>query len=200
MELNRDFWNSRYKSFDTGWDIGEVSTPLKNYFDQLKDKSLRILIPGSGNAYEAEYLFHNGFKNVFLLDFSTLALENFNKRVSDFPKEQLICQDFFEHKNTYDLIVEQTFFCAINPELRKNYVEKTWELLSSQGKIAGLLFNDPLNSEKPPFGGSKEEYEKLFKSKFEVLKLEIACNSITPRAGRELFFIFKRKRDNSKNH
>lgn len=193
MKLNSDFWNNRYKSNDTGWDIGSISSPLKNYFDQLKDKSLRILIPGGGNAYEAEYLFRKGFRNVFLLDFSSIALENFQKRVPDFPKNQLICEDFFNHNKVYDLIIEQTFFCAINPELRKDYVEKSWELLAAKGKIVGLLFNDPLNNDKPPFGGNKEEYKNLFQKKFEILTLEIAYNSITPRAGRELFFIFRRK-------
>lgn len=193
MKLNCDFWNNRYKTRDIGWDIGAVSTPLKNYFDQLEDKSICILVPGGGNAYEAEYLFKAGFKNIFLLDFSSVALENFKKRVPDFPISQLICEDFFEHKNKYDLIIEQTFFCAINPELRKDYVKKSWELLNPKGKVAGLLFNDPLNSEKPPFGGNKDEYKNLFQDKFEILILETAYNSITPRAGRELFVIFKRK-------
>ncbi|HET6243555.1 MAG: SAM-dependent methyltransferase [Bacteroidetes bacterium] len=193
MELNNEFWNNRYINKDTGWDLGSVSTPLQYYFDQLSDKNLRILIPGGGNAYEAEYLFNHGFKNIFLLDYSTLALENFQKRVPDFPTNHLICQDFFEHKGRYDLIVEQTFFCAIDPSLRKNYVKKVCELLSSSGKIAGVLFNAVLNQDKPPFGGNKEEYEKLFQNNFEITTLEIAYNSIKPRAGRELFFNFKRK-------
>ena len=192
MNLNKDFWNNKYITQNTGWDIGFVSYPLKAYFDQLTDKTIRVLIPGSGNGYEAEYLNKNGFKNVFLLDFSPVVLENFSKRVPDFPSDHLICEDFFVHKNVYDLIVEQTFFCAIDPSLRKKYVEKAWELMSPGGKITGLLFNDPLNVDKPPFGGNKKEYENLFREKFEISILETAYNSIPPRAGRELFFIFKK--------
>ena len=192
MNLNKDFWNNKYLTQNTGWDIGFASYPLKAYFDHIMDKTIRILIPGCGNGYEAEYLNKRGFKNVFLLDFSALALENFSKRVPHFPSEHLICEDFFVHKNIYDLIVEQTFFCAIDPSLRKKYVEKAWELISPGGKIIGLLFNDPLNIDTPPFGGNKKEYETLFREKFEILVLETAYNSIPPRAGRELFFIFKK--------
>ena len=57
-----------------GWDIGYPSTPLKEYIDQLKDKSITILIPGCGNAYEAAYLFERGFKQVTLVDLSALPL------------------------------------------------------------------------------------------------------------------------------
>ena len=66
-------------------------------------------------------------------------------------------------------------------------------LLSPKGKIVGLLFNFPLTQEGPPFGGSKEEYLTLFSEKFTIKKLEKAYNSIKPRAGRELFFIFEKK-------
>ena len=32
------------------------------------DKTASILIPGCGNAYEAEYLLANGFKNITIID------------------------------------------------------------------------------------------------------------------------------------
>jgi Thiopurine S-methyltransferase (TPMT). len=49
-------WQERYLNQQTGWDIGEISQPLKAYFDQLTDKRMRILVPGGGNGYEAAYL------------------------------------------------------------------------------------------------------------------------------------------------
>ena len=68
MDFDKKFWTDRYKSRQTQWDIGSISTPLKEYIDQLEDKNIKILIPGCGNAYEASYLFENGFNNVFLID------------------------------------------------------------------------------------------------------------------------------------
>lgn len=187
VELNKDVWNERYLNADIGWDIGCVSTPLKEYFDQLENKELKILIPGCGNAYEAEYLFQQGFKSVFLIDWAQQALDDFHNRIPEFPKEQLICADFFEHDSQYDLIIEQTFFCAINPKLRENYVLKVKSLLKEKGKFVGLLFNDKLYSNRPPFGGSRNEYKSLFEKHFKNMYLEKAYNSIAPRKGRELF-------------
>ena len=67
------------------------------------------------------------------------------------------------------------------------------DLLSEKGKIAGLLFNFPLTEVGPPFGGSHEEYVKLFSEKFTLKTLEPAYNSIKPRANKELFFTFEKK-------
>ena len=188
MDLSEKYWDTRYKIDDIGWDLGQVSPPLKAYFDQLEDKNLKILIPGGGNSYEAEYLHNQGFTNVYVVDVSKTALENFSKRVPNFPKKHLIQKNFFDIDTTFDLIVEQTFFCAINPNLRAAYAAKANDLLNPKGKVVGLLFDAPLNTDKPPFGGCKEEYINYFKPYFKITIMENAHNSIQPRAGRELFF------------
>ncbi|MDA0176356.1 MULTISPECIES: methyltransferase domain-containing protein [Mesoflavibacter] len=193
MDLSEKYWDTRYKIDDIAWDLGQVSPPLKDYFDQLVDKNLKILIPGCGNSYEAEYLFNNGFKNVFVVDVSKTALANLAQRVPNFPKDQLIHQDFFSLNSTFDLIIEQTFFCAINPSLRSTYAKKVESLLVPDGKLVGLLFNAPLNNDKPPFGGNKAEYLNYFNPYFKINTIEEAHNSITPRMGRELFIQFHKK-------
>ncbi|MGB0886557.1 MAG: methyltransferase domain-containing protein [Vicingaceae bacterium] len=187
MKLDKDFWNNRYLDKDTGWDVGKISQPIKDYINQIDDKSLKIIIPGCGNAHEAEYLFNNGFTNVFLIDLSPIALKQFADRVPKFPKEQLICDNFFKHTDEYDLMIEQTFFCAINPQLRSKYVAHSSKILQPKGKIIGLLFDAPLNTNKPPFGGTKKEYQNYFKINFTINKMELAYNSIESRKGRELF-------------
>lgn len=193
MNYYEAFWNHKYLSGETGWDIGQVSTPIKEYIDQLSDKNLKILIPGGGNSYEAEYLFENGFNNVFVVDISSIPLKNLAERILSFPKENLLHADFFELEDTFDLILEQTFFCALDPSLREAYTDKMHQLLKPGGKLVGLLFNIPLNDDKPPFGGNKDEYENLFSEKFKIEKMETAYNSIPPRAGNELFFKLRKK-------
>jgi SAM-dependent methyltransferase len=193
MQLDKTFWDSRYQNNETGWDIGFAATPLVDYFSQLKDKSIKILIPGAGNAYEAEWLHKNGFINTHVLDISSEAVANFKKRVPTFAMQNVHLEDFFSHQSQYYLIVEQTFFCALNPGLRESYVNKMAELLKPGGKLVGLLFDDPLNDDHPPFGGRKEEYEKLLNKRFELKVMETAKNSIAPRQGRELFFIAIKK-------
>ena len=192
MKLDKEFWSSRYKGKNTGWDLGGVSPPIKAYIDQLEDKSLKILIPGAGNSYEAEYLFKKGFKNIYVVDITNQPLANLLKRVPNFPQDHLIEMDFFELNDTYDLILEQTFFCALPTSLRQEYANKVYELLNINGKIAGVLFNINFEKEGPPFGGEKGEYLTYFNKLFNIQTLEPCYNSILPRDRNELFFIFKK--------
>ena len=191
--MNKDFWSQRYKEDQTGWDIGHISTPLKEYIDQLGNKDLKILIPGAGNSYEAEYLYDQGFKQVYVCDIAREPLENFRKRNPEFPENQMIESDFFEIDNDFDLILEQTFFCAIPVEKRADYAKKSAELLKPNGILAGLLFDFELKEDGPPYGGSKEEYLTYFSPYFKIDILERAYNSIKPRQGKELFFKFRKK-------
>ncbi|CAL2102618.1 Methyltransferase domain-containing protein [Tenacibaculum sp. 190130A14a] len=187
IDLSEDFWSKKYQHNKIGWDLGEISNPLKEYFDQLKDKSIRILIPGGGNSYEAEYLFKLGFTNVFVADLAKEPLEKIKERVPDFPQNQLLHIDFFDLKDEFDLIIEQTFFCAINPSLRAKYAQKVHELLVDQGKLVGLMFDAKLNEDHPPFGGSKEEYLAYFELNFTIGIMEPCYNSTGNRQGMELF-------------
>ena len=191
--LNKDFWNDKYVASETGWDVGKLTTPLKEYFDQLNNKKVKILIPGCGNAYEGEYLFKNKFSSTFILDYSQQALRNFSNRVPEFSKKQLLNDDFFDTQGKYDIIIEQTFFCAIERNRRRDYFVKMHDLLKPNGKLVGLLFDDSLNENHPPFGGSKDEYKELFDPYFNIKVYETAYNSINSRNGRELFMILIKK-------
>lgn len=191
MELNDQFWENRYQENNTAWDIGYASTPIVEYLNSLKNKDLKILIPGCGNGHEAEWAHKNGFSNVHILDFAASAIENFKKRYPDFNIDYLHKADFFEHQEKYDLIIEQTFFCAIDPSLRKKYAHKMHELLNENGILMGLLF-DTQFPVSPPFGGNKEEYYLYFSSLFEYLRFEKCTNSIPARSGRELFIELKK--------
>lgn len=187
MDLDSKYWENRYREKTTGWDLGTISPPIKKYIDQLNNKDLKILIPGAGNAYEAEYLFNQGFKNIYVADIACSPLKNIKSRVCKFPTSQLLHIDFFDIDETFDLIIEQTFFCAIDPSLRNQYVIHANRLLNKGGKIVGLLFDEPLYEDHPPFGGSKKEYENRFSTHFVINSMEISTNSVDSRKGKELF-------------
>lgn len=188
-----NYWNQRYADNQTGWDIGYPATPIKDYIDHLTDKNLDILIPGGGNSYEAEYIYNQGFSNVSVIDIAAIPLQNIKERVPDFPESQLINADFFDHKEQYDLIIEQTFFCALQPSQRKGWTDHMYKLLKPNGKIIGLLFNTILEQAGPPFGGTESEYRQLFQDKFDIQIMETAYNSIPPRSGVELFIKLAKK-------
>ena len=187
-QLDSQYWNNRYRNAETGWDIGYAPPPLTTYFDQLTDKNIRILIPGCGNAYEVGYLLDNGFRNITVIDIAPDLTASLAEKFSAHLGKELTIYtgDFFEHEGNYELIVEQTFFCALNPSLRKKYAEKMAALLVPGGKLVGLLFNREFEG-GPPFGGSKEAYESIFAGSFSRKSMEPCYNSIPPRKDAELF-------------
>lgn len=192
--LDAQYWNSRYQQQQTGWDIGYPSTPLATYIDQISNKNIAILIPGCGNAYEAKYLMDKGFTNVTLVDIAPTVVATLQNELTMYLPHglQIIEADFFTLKGSYDLIVEQTFFCAIDPILRPQYVKQMHALLNDKGKIAGVLFDKKFEV-GPPFGGSILEYEALFTPYFHIKTMAACYNSIPPRVGAELFVILEKK-------
>ncbi len=192
-ELNADFWNHRWKSGLTGWDIGYASPPLVEYMSQYEDKSVSILIPGCGNSYEAENLLSKGFDDITLIDISEELTNRLRERFKKTPQVKVIYEDFFNHVGQYDLILEQTFFCAQILERREEYVRHIASLLKRGGRLVGVLFNVDFGKEGPPFGGDENEYRKLFSGLFDIRVMSPCYNSIPPRAGSELFVVMVKK-------
>jgi SAM-dependent methyltransferase len=192
-ELGQNFWNDQYIANSTAWDLGQVSPPLKEYIDQLKDKNLKILIPGCGNSHEAEYLLKMGFTNISLIDIAPDLVKRLQSKFKSDSHIKIILGDFFSHIGEYDLILEQTFFCALDPGLRKRYLEHMKMLLKIGSKLVGLLFVKEFDKAGPPFGGSKQEYDLLFRNDFELKVFEPCYNSFDKRSGSEMFVVLVSK-------
>ena len=194
LPLDQNYWDNQYQANATGWDLGQVSPPIKTYVDTIENKDAKILIPGCGNTYEAEYLLQKGFTNVTVIDIAPTLVENLRLKFEN-NNIKIVLGDFFEHQGEYDFIFEQTFFCALPPPMRQKYVWKMHQLLSDYGKLIGLLFNREFEI-SPPFGGSLKEYEQLFQKAFVFNAISLAGNSIPLRANTELFFEFQKNDHN----
>lgn len=193
LPLDQTYWDNQYKANATGWDLGKVSPPIKSYIDTIENKEVKILIPGCGNTYEAEYLLEQGFTNVTVIDIAPTLVENLKQKFANHKSITIVLGDFFEHQGEYDYIIEQTYFCALPPILRQRYVWKMHQLLSDRGKLAGLLFNREFEV-SPPFGGNLKEYEHLFRNAFVFNSISLAKNSIPARENTELFIEFQKNR------
>lgn len=191
MEENsfgRNYWDTRYREGDTPWDLGYASPPLMDYCRKIKNKSIKILIPGCGNAYEFKKLKEMGFESIFICDISEAVIGKLKNEIDRHYHSFIFHSDFFALNEKFDLILEQTFFCALDPSQRDLYCQKAKSLLTPQGTIAGVLFNKSFDFQEPPFGGHISEYVPLFSRYFSHIDFKFCENSIRPRAGSELFF------------
>ena len=193
MELDQRYWNDRYLNNTAKWDLGQISTPIKEYVDGITNKNVKILIPGAGNSYEAEYLHKIGFSDITVIDIASEPLLNLESRLPKSHNLKLIKEDFFNHQGNYDLIIEQTFLCALELRFRESYPIKMSDLLNSSGILAGVLFTIDKNRSEPPFGGTMEEYRKLFEPLFKIETLEPCYNSVQDRKNKEVFIQFEKK-------
>lgn len=186
--FDADYWSKRY-STNPAWDVGAATQPLVAYFDTLTNLHAPILIPGCGNAYEAKYLLEKGFTDITVIDIVPELIDKLKNEFSQYNQQiKILCEDFFVHNGTYDLIIEQTFFCALHPTERVDYIKKMHSLLKPGGQLSGLLFIKEFDGNEPPFGGSIATYKALFGSLFSIDTIQIAENSIIPRQGSECFF------------
>jgi len=191
--LDQQYWNERWELKETKWDTGMPTPAIKTYMRQFHDKHAAILIPGCGNAWEAAFLVNEGFTNITLLDIAPKAVEILREKFADNPQVKVLCEDFFQHKGQYDLMIEQTFFCAILPEQRNAYAEKAAELLRDDGRIIGVLFDRTFDPPGPPFGGCPCEYKPVFESRFIIKVMDTCYNSIPGRIGKEVFINLVKK-------
>jgi SAM-dependent methyltransferase len=197
-DLSPEAWNERYQSADTPWDL---SGPTPEFTRLIQEGRLppkgRVLVPGGGRGHDAILFAQRGYE-VDLVDFAPKALEAALAEASRHKATVFAyCQDFFGlpslpyHRASYDILLEYTFFCAIDPALRKKYVEAAAALLKPGGVLAGLFFPLETNKPGPPFLVSEKEVRELFAPSFELM-IEKPRASVKPRDGREFLGLFRR--------
>lgn len=193
---SREDWQRHYDEKDLGWDLGQVSPPFVSLLESNVIIPGKTLIPGCGRGHEVVYLAENGF-DVTAVDYSMGAVDYLRQVVLQRKLDsEILHMDFFDLNSThdciYDLLIEQTFFCAISPDERTLYVAKVARVLKSGGMLAGLFYNTGQEG-GPPFNTTKEDIIKYFSKLFEIRELAKAKNSIEQRKNKELLAIFIKK-------
>lgn len=179
------FWNDAFESLHTPWDLGHPYEGLV----QLERRAelipgARVLVPGCGSGHDALYFCEMGYQ-VSVVDWSHAAIADLRvqARRRHFEMEALV-SDYREIPATwngsFDVWVEHTFFCALDPEDRSVYPEVVARLLRPGGRLLGAFFisdrgsNGSVNPKKegPPFWISEESFQELFMPWFEVVTFE----------------------------
>ena len=197
----KNFWEERYTTSHTPWDIGQVAPAFVKYCRRCKSlvSTVKIAVLGCGRGHDGFYFAESKF-DVYGFDFSESAIKFCNaiKEKNNLKNIHFYNVDFFtlikenKWKNYFDLVVEHTSLCAIDPLHRKKYVNLIKYLLKPGGKLIGLFFIRPQELGGPPFGTTQEEIRELFKDDFkEIEKLhhEQCLHTFT---GKEYFGVFEK--------
>ena len=189
-------WDKLYIDNNTGWDLGQPTPVFTNIAKDIRPGNLCIL--GCGHGYDAIMFSQNGF-NVTAVDFAPTPIKYINDKARELSLDIITIQENIfslspRLDNHFDYIIEQTCFCAIDPQKRKAYHDLVYNLLKPGGTIIGLWFpiGKSLSEGGPPFAVSEKEVKLLFNYKWDMKKEEFPNNSIESRLGREKLIIFKK--------
>jgi len=196
--LDGPFWEERYALGETDWDKGHLSPGLEDFLRDEVYTTGRVLVPGCGRGHDARALARAGFE-VTGLDIAAVPVRDAAAIAAGekLDNVRFVQGDFFRDtaawEGQFDWVFEHTFFCAIDPALRDQYVERVARLLDHGGQLLGIFFNiQP--EEGPPFGTTREELRERFGRRFELVT-ERVPRSYPNRVGQELLMLWRKRAD-----
>ncbi|MBI3993057.1 MAG: methyltransferase domain-containing protein [Candidatus Lambdaproteobacteria bacterium] len=160
-----DFWNAKYAAGHTPWDLGQVSRPVQRLVERHFPPAGRVVIPGAGRGYEAIYLAQRGYQ-VTAIDYADEAVRHLREEARRSGLSVDVQQrDMFEippdQRGAYDVLLEQTCFCAINPRDWPKYEWMAGQLLKHGGRLLGVFMEVPFDK-GPPFNCPPDAVRAMF--------------------------------------
>ena len=188
-------WQGHYDRGDLMWDIEQVSPPFARLWEQQKFSAGKTIIPGCGRGHEVVYFAERGF-DVTGVDFAMGAVTHLENSLKEKKlASRVIHGDFFSldssHDGYYDIMFEQTFFCAIAPSKRPLYIDTVKRILKKGGLLVALFYE---TGEKggPPFNTTLAHIQQHFLQHFAAEHLDKATDSIERRNGKEWLAILRK--------
>ena len=188
-------WEELYQVGDTHWDKGEASPGLVDWVERNKGKFCgSVLVPGCGFGHDVRVLGEAGF-DVLGLDVAPSAVAGAGEHpLNGDLKVRFEVGDFFAKPSDaveFDFVFEHTFFCAIDPSEREQYVECLLQWLKPGGHFLAIHYLLPKDEEGPPFGTDVEEVKERFSPHLELVE-EWEPPSWEHRANLERMFLWRK--------
>eukprot|EP01024_Parvocaulis_polyphysoides_P018391 TRINITY_DN18155_c0_g1_i1.p1 TRINITY_DN18155_c0_g1~~TRINITY_DN18155_c0_g1_i1.p1 ORF type:complete len:221 (-),score=39.14 TRINITY_DN18155_c0_g1_i1:431-1093(-) len=166
------YWNEGVPPGDK-WDRQKVAPALLDLLNGKVDMTgKRGIVPGCGRGYDVIALAQAGSQEAVGLELAPAAVEEAQKYRDSLNLSQDIVNrtkyetaNFFEYKDPqggFDVGYDYTFFCAIHPDLRKQWSETWFELIKPGGELITLIYpNDPKRWPGPPWYVTPEDAKTL---------------------------------------
>jgi len=194
-ESTVDFLEQRYQEEAIPWNLTQPNPVFIRLAKTLKPGKLAIV--GAGRGHEVVAFAKQGFQ-VTAIDFAPKAIQYIIDRCHQLNLEVQTCLcDLFdlppELNGSFDYVLEQTCYCAIDPKRRSSYEQVVWNLLRPEGELFGLWFplNKPWEVGGPPWGVDIEEVKSRFQ-RWVIQDEGFPEDSLPNRQGREYYFRFQK--------
>lgn len=164
-------WEARYERGDIPWDLGLAPPCLEDLLLRLGPTPLRVLVPGAGYGHDALAWAQAGHL-VTAIDIAPSAVARLRALAGDAGLTVEAREiDLFdlpaEMQDAFDIVWEQTCFCAIPPAQRAAYVRAMAGALRADGVLHGLFWNHGM-AEGPPWNISEAEVRSVFTQAFSL--------------------------------
>lgn len=188
-ELTPDQWNARWARADTPWDMRQPSPPLVHWLARGElPAGRRVFVPGCGSGHEVRLLAEAGFECVGA-DFAPDAAAVARQTIAGVSGAAIIQADVLAPPSVdprFDWIFDQTFFCALHPDLRPRYAPALRRWLATGGELWAIVLRTD-TFDRPPFDVTPEAYAELLRAAaFEIVETRALQSESHPaRRGRE---------------
>jgi SAM-dependent methyltransferase len=196
-EDRAQFWEDIYLADDAGWDLGGVTPVFESIASELIPG--KVCIAGCGSGHDAVMFAHRGFE-VTGVDFAASAVKALAAKSEEENADvQILRSDIFSltpnYDNVFDYVIEQTCFCAINPNRRQEYERLMCKIIKPGGKLIGLWFplDKIITDGGPPWGTTIDDVKSIFKNGWIIEREEFPEISVQPRKNREKIIIFRKR-------
>ena len=191
------FWESLYRAGRTAWDLGGPTPILQKWLRDNQGHGEKVCVLGAGNGHDAMAFAQAGYK-VTAVDFApTPSRQLADKAAAAKLSLTVLPMDLFQlpakHSESFDLVLEYTTFCSIDPHQRDAFVATVTSILKTEGRLLALFFPmDQAADAGPPFGLSRVEIRERFEHHFHIVSEEWPEDSVPTRRLRELLVLMEK--------
>ncbi|XP_059447026.1 probable thiol methyltransferase 2 [Corylus avellana] len=183
-------WDASWEKGVTPWDLGQPTPVILHLHQTGALPKGRALIPGCGSGYDIvaiacpeRYVVGLDISDIAIKKALELSSSSVNASYFTFLKA-----DFFAWTPTelFDLVLDYTFFCAIEPDMRLAWAQRIHDVLKPGGELITLMFPISDHVGGPPYKVSVSDYEEvLHPMGFKAVSIVDNEMAIEPRKGRE---------------
>ena len=192
-----DFWEDIYKKDDIGWDLNGPTPTFEKIASKLKPG--KVIILGCGRGHDAITFARFGFE-VTAVDFAPSAISYLKSLcIMKNVKVNIIQNDIFllgrSLNNYFDYVIEQTCYCAIDPNRREQYERLIYRILKPDGCLIGLWYpiDKPFKIEGHHGEFSISNLKDIFKKNWKIIEESFSELSVEKRKKREKLITFKKR-------